>query len=317
MNLRVVLTAGAGACALLMSALPAAACATFSVQQNELTHDYNPFKPNGGVQGGTFMLRAERTDSGAQGVRVLLVDATPTSSGPGLGNSGPRDYSILWTEDAGQRVLVWGAETLNMNLGATVNFNSVGTGASSFQLSVPAGQPISGDQTERLEVQYQCFGAQGPIGDVQVQRNSDITLRLRAQDYFGAFVTSEGGRRGQIDFGILDPNGGDVTKSLGVTMVSTSPYTVQVDSEGGGEMKRNGAGLGIPYSMTFAGAPISDGSVIHCPQTPAPAGTSHNLGVTLNGSRLRDLRAGEYRDTITLTFSPREGGTGACRVQGG
>ena len=315
--IRGVVLAGAAVCALLVSAMPAAACATFSVQQTELTHNYNPFKPNGGVQGGTFVLRADRTDGAAQGVRVLLVDATPTGSGPGLGYSGPRNYSILWTEDAGQRVLVWGAETLNMNLGATLNFNAVGTGNSNFQLSVPAGQAISGDQVERLEVQYQCFGAQGPIGDVQVQRNSDITLRLRAEDYFGAFVTSEGGRRGQVDFGVLDTNGGNVTRNVGVTMVSSSPFTVHVDSEGGGEMKRPGAGLGIPYSMTFAGAPISDGAVIQCPQTPAPAGTSHNLGVTLNGSRLRELRAGEYRDTITLTFSPREGGADVCRVQGG
>jgi hypothetical protein len=210
-------------------------------------------------------------------------------------------------------VFATGAQSINQTNGATVSFGSGSSGSvatTSFQLLVPRGQPAAaGLQTENLAVRYQCLSGNGSGGQENEQRTGEVRLDIRVPQYVAAYIGSVGQTRGTIAFGPLTASSGNVRKSLAVTALSTVPYEVRFRTDNDGRMKRVPSEIGgIGYSMRYGGVPVASGSKLTCPTTAAPLGRIEEFEVTVDGSTVRALPAGDYADVVTITFQPRDGG---------
>lgn len=293
--------------------LPARAqtpCAAFEIVGAGLTASYNPFDTaNVAVN---FQIKVVRLTGGVQSIRFILVDPTPVTGGPGLGANGPKIYDVRWVPDATRNVLVWTGQPVTAANSASVPVSGGGGAVvtTNFQLTLPRGQAVSaGSFTENLDVRYQCI--RGGTADPQLEQigSGAMRLTLNVPQYAAAYIGSAGQTRGTIAFGTLSPDTSNLSKTIAITALSTLPYEIKLSSDNGGKLKRSaGASDGIGYTTRYAGRALAAGQPLICPATPAPSGRVSELEVTLDGSAIGTLPAGSYRDVLTLTFSPRDGG---------
>lgn len=283
-----------------------APCAEFELLNAATPIVYDPFRA--GAVGADLTLRVTRLDAAATGVRFVLADATPQGSRPAFGLFGPSEYDIVPVSPQSQQgpLFVWGAERPNPSNGYRVAFGEGGdTDTVALRLLIPAGQASAADtESENLEVRYECFSGMDRLGLDRTQRTAQTRLSLRIPTLFGAYVGSQGGQRGSIELG--DLTRGRVAGNVMVTAVSTVPYDVRVAANGRLTQAAGDPG-GLPYSMRLDGRDIQNGTTLRCPPTPTPGGASHDVQIAVDTRTVNDLPAGRYRDTITLTFSPRDG----------
>jgi hypothetical protein len=308
--------------ALLCWALPAAAqtqCVKFELNGIGARADYQPFDSSPTVE--TFDIKVQRLSDGISGVRFLLVDRTPQPAGPGLGLTGPLIYDISLLGDNTRRVFVVGNEQPQPMTGANVDFpGQKGVAITRFRLSVPAGQQAPAQiHREDLVVRYQCLGSNGnPIGATQEQPAA-LEIALTVPRYVAAYIGSIGQTRGTISFGDVNSPSASLMRAIGITALSTLPYAIKFDSDNEALLKRRkGDTDGIGYTMRYAGVPVLDGETLVCPITPAPMGRGEQFEVSLDRASISRLPAGDYADTVTLTFTPRDAaGVSACTVGNG
>lgn len=309
MSARVILIAAAvvavGAASPAFAAI--GQCVQFETVGKGATTDYQPFDPAPTVD--SFELRARSVNDSVASVRFLLVDTAPHNSGPGIGTAGPDNYDVIWLTDSSKRVLVQGQEQPVAMAGAVIALgNRSGQGTTQFQLSIPAGQEaIARRHQENLTVRYQCLDENGlPLGPVQEQYTG-VDLAVTVPAYAAAFVGSIGQTTGMIDFGELGTSDSDVTKSIGIVALSTTPYEITVVSESNSRLISPGNGsAAIPYKMAYAGQEVASGGRVICPMTRAPMGTTEQFSVTLDGKAVATQPAGTYHGAVILTVTPRD-----------
>ncbi len=317
---RLFLVAMLGGAMLPCSAF-AQACAEFTAPNAELQLRYDPFSPARIDR--IFTLRLRRLDDKVTAVRVLFADPDPDTAQPVIGVKGPSVYRIDWTRDGGRQVFALGGEQPNATNGALIGFGNGASGGArneSFRIIVPAGQDVgAGNYYQALDLRYQCYSGDEPLGPVQIQSDARVAIDLRVEERIRAFIGSPGIRRGTLDFGMLTSDVGRITRSLALTAQSTVPYEVEIRAENGTLVRGRREEETIPYSLWFAELPVHDGSRVGCPRTPAPSGRSHMLRAEVNGADAAKVPAGNYSDVVTITFSPRVGlgGDTACSVVGG
>lgn len=285
-------------------------CVEFEILGRGVDRVYNPYRPFDAVD--NFTVRATRLSSAVTSVRFLLVDSTPQGSAPKFGVDGPAEYGIDWVQDQRRQVFVTGAQALTQLNSASLSFNGrQNTETSVFRLNIPRGQTaIAGRQVERLAVRYQCFAGHDDLGGQRDQYNGLMELSLNIPRIVSAFIGGAGQQHGEIAFGTLG-TASNLSKSVSVSVMSTLPYAVDISSENGLRLQRAKLGAGeIPYKMAFAGLQVTGNATMQCPVTPMPAGESRLVQVTLDGSSVRNQPAGDYSDTITLTFRPSDGYAG-------
>ncbi len=281
-------------------------CAEFEIVGNSARPEYNPFEPTATQD--TFQIRVDGLGSGTRRVRFLLVDTTPRSNGPGLGDNGPLDYDIRWQEDNSREVFVVGNQSVNATNGAEARIGRSGVDIVTFQLRIPKGQSAPArTHREPLLIRYQCLDNAGnPVGREREQ-SAPVYVAARVPQYAAAYIGSAGRTRGTIDFGRITGDTADLTKRVSVTALSTVPYEVTFESDNDGLLRRRGDDArGISYIMSFGGAAVSPRQTVICPTTPAPRGEVEDFEVTLNRDSIASLPAGDYSDVVTLTFSPRD-----------
>ena len=306
----------------MLAAAPAFAqtqCAQFETIGNGARVAYQPFEASPTIE--SFDIRVRRLAGGISGVRFLLVDGTPQMAGPQVGLAGPAIYDISWLEDTTRRLLVVGNEQPQTTTGAQVQFpERAGVQITRFRLTVPAGQQAAAQiHRENLMVRYQCLDSQGrQIGATQEQPAS-VELSLTVPRYVAAYIGSAGQTRGTIDFGDVGGPTAILSKAINITALSTLPYAIKFESENAGLLKRRASETqGIIYAMNYAGVPVISGDILLCPQTPAPMGRGEQFEVALDRASINVLPAGAYRDTVTMTFTPRDASSVAdCAVRQG
>lgn len=281
-------------------------CARFETVGQGATTDYQPFDSSPTV--GTFDLRAQLASEVAS-VRFLLVDGTPRSGGPAIGDSGPINYDIIWMTDTSKRMLVQGQEQPIAMAGAVISpKGKSGQGTTSFQLVIPAGQEaIARRHQENLTVRFQCLDAnEQPLGPVQEQYIG-VNLAVTVPAYAAAYIGSVGQTRGTIDFGQLGGGDADVTRAIGITALSTTPYEIRVVAEQNSRLLNPGnGGAAIPFKMNYGGQDVASTGRVLCPMTRAPMGTTEQFAVTLDGKAVATQPAGTYRGTVIVTITPRD-----------
>lgn len=281
-------------------------CAVFETVGKGATTDYQPFDPAPTID--TFDIRARVADS-VSSVRFLLVDSSPRGGGPAIGDAGPVNYDLVWLTDSSKRVLVQGQEQPVAMAGAVISpKGKSGQGETTFQLVVPAGQEVGARRhQENLKVRFQCLGGNGQsLGPVQEQYvGVDVAVVVPA--YAAAYIGSVGQTKGTIDFGELGSSDADVTRSIGITALSTTPYEIQVVAEQNSRLLSSGNGAAaIPFKMNYGGQDVESSGRVVCPMTRAPMGTTEQFAVTLDGKAIARQPAGTYRGTVILTVSPRD-----------
>ncbi|WP_439478386.1 hypothetical protein [Brevundimonas sp.] len=126
----------------------------------------------------------------------------------------------------------------------------------------------------------------------------------------GFMMTVAGaGSSGLLDFGVLDVD--EPVQSVNIHAQATGAYRVTLASEQSGVLRNTAAGAGsytLPYAVTLGGALISE-------TTPYQASTTSGtilldqgtailpLIIDPDTSGVAGLRAGIYRDILTLTIS--------------
>lgn len=282
-------------------------CAQFQVIGSGARPDYNPFDPMATQD--TFQIRVDGRAEGVRGVRFLLVDTTPRSTGAGLGDNGPLDYDVRWVEDTGREVFVVGNQQVTMSNGAEARLRGrESIDFVTFQLRIPKGQAAPArTHREGLLIRYQCLnGAGQPVGSQQEQ-SAPVEVAARIPEFAAAYIGGAGRTRGTIDFGQITANSSELSKRISVTALSTVPYEVLFESDNDGRLRRRGEdGMGIAYTMSYGGTDVSSRQTVICPTTPAPRGAVEDFEVTLDGRSVAALPAGDYSDVVTLTFSPRD-----------
>ena len=105
-----------------------------------------------------------------------------------------------------------------------------------------------------------------------------------------------------IDFGDFST----VSKTGLVNVYSTGPFSLQIASTNNGVMKLQGspvdsANAAVSYSINFNGTPIAVGDTARFARTGI-GGAGLPLQITTEQPTAK--RAGTYRDSLTLTFTP-------------
>lgn len=291
------------------SGVSAQGCAEFSISRADLHLNYDPFAAARVDR--VFNLRVRRIDERATAVRILFADPDPVDALPVIGLGGPARYEIDWTRDAGRQVFAIGGEQPNATNGALLALGRASDAPvrnEAFRIRVPAGQDVAaGDYFQPLDIRYQCYAGDDPLGPPAMQTGGQVALEMRVPETVRTFVGSPGVRRATLDFGSLLPGGGNVSRSLSLTTQSTVPYEIEVRAEQGSLVRQRSADPGIPYSMWLSEVPVADGSRLACGRTPAPTGRQHPFRAEVDASSAATVAAGTYRDVVTLTFSPRLG----------
>lgn len=306
-------TSATAALAVLVLMVPqaAAACVNFQVTGSDLSVRYDPFSPSPVER--IFTLRAQRIDPLTTAVRFILVDGDSPGGETRIG-SGPRGYGIRSVSNSSRAMFFNGAEQPNATNGLLINFGSGQGGdiaTETLRLSIPAGQDTAaGDFFEPLEIRYICETADGP-GTPDFQRGARVAIDLHVPEMISTYIGAPGVRRGQIAFGSLIGVEGLVSRDLVVTAQSTIPYNLEYDSTRGRLKRRDDDDYGLDYDVRLSGYPVGREAVLSCARTIAPLGRTHALQVTLGAGQAAMAPAGTYSDTITLSFTPRLGLSGA------
>lgn len=284
-----------------------AGCAGFESVSTGMSVEYDPF--SGAPISRPFEIRVRRLDPSATAVRFLLVDPDPQAGQSRFGAGGPRGYDVEWAKDSSRPVFFRGAEQPNNTNGALVSFKPGPSGdvvTETFRLQVPAGRAVAaGDYYEPLEVRYVCYSGDERLDAPEVQQAGRVALDLATPDMISAYIGSVGLRRGEINLGTLSADGPAATGNVVITAQSTSPYEINVASKWGVMRRGETDTAGLRYSMRLSGLPVEAGSTLLCDRTPAPAGRSHPLQVTVRPEDVASQPAGAYSDIVTVTFAPR------------
>lgn len=285
------------------TALPAAAqtqCARFEIVGNQNRVRYNPYE---GAVTETFQVKVSATRSGVSRVRFLLLD----TDGASLGQGGPETY-LAGLSGSPERGFAFGSAQPTSINAVTVTIPGQGNGNahSNFQVTIPAKQVTrAGTYTQPLNVVYQCADSSGNFSGLALERAGELDVRAIVPAVVSATIS--GASRATMDFATIGPTSGNLSRSLDVTTGSTLPYEVSIDSDFDGRLRLNrNDTAGIGYTMTYNNVPVVDGSRIVCSTPSRAVGRSEPFAVTLNGSDIRQVRAGTYSDVVTLTFTPRD-----------
>ena len=167
-------------------------------------------------------------------------------------------------------------------------------------ISVPPGQDVAaGVYSATLDVQFRC-GAGDGRGDVRTQTGV-LPVTITVPSVLSVNLAG-GGLKGTIDFDQFE----DLTKSASVQVRSTGPFILHISAEHAGKMvllgTSGGTGQEVPYSVSFNGAAAPLDSDIAYGRTGV-GGLSMPLAVTVGD--ISGDRAGVYKDTLTLVFTPR------------
>jgi spore coat protein U-like protein len=315
-DLRVV-AAGLLCAALLAPPASARGCADFEIPGSMISEDYNPFSPEQVVR--TFTISVRKLSEDANNLRFLLVDDDPRGSAPGFDSFGPADYDVEWLQDRSRRILVTGQQIVDKTNGIYVQLpEAVGRSVNvNFQMIVPRGQlSAPGEHRQGLTVRFSCYYDNEQLGAEYEQSDQRLTLSLSTKRFVSAYIGGIGRTTGRIDFGEISPTSGSLARNIAVTAIGTSPFDVRIESENRGQLDRYAPGgdrtedrgreYAIKYAMSFGGLPVNSGQQVSCPVPVVPSGTTKQLEVILRQGDVSKVPAGNYRDTITLTFQPRD-----------
>lgn len=270
-----------------------AACASFTA--TPVSETYDPLGQLGLVQ----INRPITVTAASRDANTASVDAEFVDQNSGVlrvGSGGP-----VYTLRKGPSDVV-------VPLGAPFNpaysfhheFKDVGHGATervgNVILRIDPDQDIAaGVYRENLDIQYRCSGT----GRTDMQ-SGVLPIII---DVPSTLVASLGGGslNGTVDFGDFST----LSQSVMVTVQSTGPYAVKINSANGQAMKLATAPTGaanaqIPYTVTFAGAPVST-SDTHFARSGVGG---RSLPLSFTAGSIAGKRAGVYHDIVTVTFTP-------------
>lgn len=310
-----------GLAAALAGGLPSLAnaqvCAEFTASSAELQVFYDPFH-HAPVER-SFSLQVRRLDPNVTAVHFILADPDTAGVHPELGLAGP-PYEIVWAREPGRRVFASGGEQPNNTNGAKISFGGVSDRAlrnETLRIRVPAGEDLAaGTYYQPLDILFQCYGGDSLAGPTQLQRDGRVAVDLIVPEQIKSFIGSEGVRRGRLDFGLLTPASGKASRNLSITAQSTVPYEVDFTAQHGALKRSADDNAAIPYETWFTNLPVRSGTRVGCAKSPAPQGRTHLFRAEVDGRQSASAPAGSYRETITITFSPRVGlsGGNGCDV---
>jgi hypothetical protein len=289
-----------------------AACATFTADSVNVT--YNPLGATGvlGIyQPLSVTIGRGRSNNGNGNLSNVVgqfMDQGQSSGSVFILNGGP-NYNII--NLVGQEVVVHPSSSPlqpgHVFVANTEDFNDHGHDASAapvigLALLIPPGQDVAaGVYSEVLDVQYACGnGSPNGNGDVHLQTGV-LPINVTVPSTLSVNLAG-GGRHGTIDFDTFE----SLTKSANVQVRSTGPFSLVITAEHNGKMfllgSSGGAGQEIPYGLTFNGNAVVLGNSSSFTRTGV-GGLSMPLAATV-GDVSAD-RAGKYKDTLTLVFTPK------------
>jgi hypothetical protein len=277
-----------------------AACAQFTASPINVTYD--PL----GTQGVSQVVRqvtlmASRNESAVTGGTAQFVDQD--SGTLRIGTSGP-----IYTIEESQKGVVVNGSAPPPTPANSFTFRFSGSGSATepvygIQFVIDPGQDVpAGVFSESLDMQMRCGESDGnqPV-DLQsgvLHITVDVPSTLIAS-------LAGGSASGTLDFGDFTGQ----TKTAMVNVYSTGPYALSIASENNGAMKLAGAppqssdtgNAQIGYTLTFNEHSVTPGTSVHFGRTGV-GGTGLPLSVV--AEPVAGKRAGVYRDSITLTFTP-------------
>jgi hypothetical protein len=282
-------------------------CASFSVPRDEVRVNYNPFAV--AVDRTNFAVRTQRRDSEITEVRFLLKDKTPRGDQAVIGNDGPAEYNIEPRGEPGRTIFDWRSGTLTPLNGLNVMFrDNRNVASSNVALVIPALQPSAATRhTEALDVVFECYNANGAMVGNGIQTSQDLLVDLTVIRIFGAYTGTIGQRNGTVDFGPIDVrSGASLTSQAAITALSSVRYGLSIRSERNFHIRQTRNGAGLPYSVVLDGVTVNQDDRFACARS-GPTGRNHEIALELDTRGAANLPAGDYSDTLTVTFLARDG----------
>lgn len=176
-----------------------------------------------------------------------------------------------------------------------------------LQLVIAAGQDLpAGVYQESLNIQYRCLsGSNDSVqthADATVQ-SSVVPVTITVPNKISANLAG-GQSHGVIDFGDFD----HLSHRVAVQVRSTGAYDLLITSQNNGKMLLDDApksadatSTSIAYTLQYGGFPISLGTPGLFQRTGA---LGADLDLVVTAEPVSQKRAGDYSDTLTVTFTP-------------
>ncbi|WP_455382921.1 spore coat protein U domain-containing protein [Salinispira pacifica] len=178
-----------------------------------------------------------------------------------------------------------------------------------FTAAIPGGQlPNAGTYTDSVTMTIYAGTLTGTHTSnatqaVGVTITVPAIVNLSLVPTGGSF--NPGATSAVMDFGLL---GQGQTRSTDLLVRSNASYSVSLQSLNGGVMKNSIAGdtSTVPYSLSFAGAPValpagSASTVVSSAAPTSAGGTRYPIQVTIGDFGM--ATAGAYQDSITITVT--------------
>ena len=273
-----------------------AQCATISAQPVFLA--YNPL--TAGAKTVDFLITATNNTcgNGAQ-LNYGFANGHINAGGSQISLLPPLNYSaMLIAPTIGPRILLNIPSPQRVQLG--VNLANGQSHQTTVRFQVDPRQALPANNLNASFVIF-VYGV-GQVRSIDKQATVTVTS--------GYTMTVGGvGGTGLLDFGVLEAD--EVVKSVSIHAQATGAYRVTLASEQDGVLRNTATGAGshtVPYAVTLGGAPINE-------LTPYQAATASGTILLAQGtailplindldtSGVAGLRAGIYRDILTLTIS--------------
>lgn len=189
------------------------------------------------------------------------------------------------------------------------------TSAGSTAVVVPAGEEISVPFVIRTQVgwgseagtfsQQLIFTLQpeGQANDLKVQRTGlvlDVPSAARIR--FAGAQGSDG--PGMLDMGQLSQETATLSPPFAIRVLSTAGYQMQLVSQNGGSLVRQGSSERIPYDLSIGGRRLrmeGGGDEIRAGRHTSSAGDVHPVSIVIKPDP--NWHAGDYSDRVTVTVS--------------
>lgn len=153
-------------------------------------------------------------------------------------------------------------------------------------------------QTVFVEAQDSAFRA---VGGTQVSLGINVLPSARI-GLAGAYAVSDG--RALVDLGEL--RSGPAAVPLNLRVNSTGTYSLSVRSANSGRLRLADTGWSVPYSLGVGGSTVTLAGGTTTLDGPQGAGYRRDaLPLHFVIGTVDDLRAGTYRDTLTISVAPR------------
>lgn len=166
------------------------------------------------------------------------------------------------------------------------------------KLRFEATEPFSGDG---LYQQQLLIEAEAPNGGILAERSVPLGVEIEPQATIamsGAFRRVNG--RADVDLGVLEPGYAKIPLELHIR--STRAYVITSESMNDGRLEIPGTAWAIPYSLVFAGRPVSPNGGTYN-GTPNGASSVDHLDLGFDIGETSDKAGGEYADVVTLTIA--------------